>query len=128
MNKGSDAFILRLLIEGVEVADHLVEAGGIEMGVDLGGLDAGMPQQLLQHPQVGAAGMHVGGKGMTQHVRRDPIRSGQSGCDGRLLDLEQGRLARQGLGSVADRVEQPRLSGGWVFVARGDPPRRSAKA
>jgi hypothetical protein len=24
------------------------------MGIDLGGLDAGMAEQLLQHPQVGA--------------------------------------------------------------------------
>jgi hypothetical protein len=31
-----------------------------------------MAQQLLQHAQVGAAGMHVGGKGMTQHMWRDP--------------------------------------------------------
>ena len=46
----------------------MVEAGGVQVSVDLGGLDAGMSQQLLQHPQVGAAGMHVGGKGMAQHV------------------------------------------------------------
>jgi hypothetical protein len=58
-----------LRVQWVEVADHVVEAGGVEMGVDLGGLDAGMAEQLLQHAQVRAAGMHVGGKGMAQHVR-----------------------------------------------------------
>jgi hypothetical protein len=31
----------------MEVADHLVEAGGVQVGVDLGGLDAGMSQKLL---------------------------------------------------------------------------------
>jgi hypothetical protein len=31
----------------VEVADHLVEAGGVEVGVDLSGLDAGMAEQFL---------------------------------------------------------------------------------
>lgn len=44
-----------LSIERMEVADHLVQAGGIQMGVDLSGLDASMPQQLLQHAQVRAA-------------------------------------------------------------------------
>ena len=34
----------QFLIERVEVADHLVQAGGVEMG----GLNAGMAQQLLQ--------------------------------------------------------------------------------
>jgi hypothetical protein len=43
-------FVLLLpIIERVEVADHVVEAGGIKMGVDLGGLDAGMAEQFLQH-------------------------------------------------------------------------------
>ena len=78
------------------------------MGVDLGGLDAGMAQQLLQHAQVGAAGMHVGGKGMAQHVRRHPLRTSQSCRNGSLLDLLQSRLARQSLGAVAHRMEQPR--------------------
>ncbi len=48
MNKGSGALVLWLLVERMEVTDHLVEAGGVEMGVDLGGLDASMAKQLLQ--------------------------------------------------------------------------------
>jgi len=56
-----DAF---LLIQWVEVADHLVEAGGVKMRIDLGGLNTGMAEQLLQHAQIGTAGVHVGGKGM----------------------------------------------------------------
>jgi hypothetical protein len=31
----------------MEVADHLVETGGVQVRVDLGGLDAGMDQVLL---------------------------------------------------------------------------------
>ena len=64
-----------LRVQRVEVADHLVQAGGVEMGVDLGGLDAGMAQQLLQDTQVGSAGMHVGGECIAQHVRRNPLRA-----------------------------------------------------
>jgi hypothetical protein len=64
-----------LIIERVKVANHLVEAGRVEMGVDLSGLDAGMAEQLLQHTQVRAAGVHVGGKGMAQHVRRNSHRA-----------------------------------------------------
>jgi hypothetical protein len=61
--------LVLLVIERVKVANHLVEAGGIQMGIDLGGLDASMAEQLLQHPQVGATRVHVGGKGMPQHMR-----------------------------------------------------------
>ena len=78
------------------------------MGVDLGGLDAGMAQQLLQHAQIGDAGMHAVGEGMAQHVRRHSLRAGKACRNGSLLDLEQGRLAGQGLGAVADRMNQPR--------------------
>jgi hypothetical protein len=42
-------------IERMEIADHLLETGDIQMGVDLGSLDPRMPKQLLQDPQVGAA-------------------------------------------------------------------------
>jgi flagellar biosynthesis/type III secretory pathway protein FliH len=30
----------------MEVADHVVETGGVQVRVDLGGLDAGMAEQL----------------------------------------------------------------------------------
>ena len=38
----------------MEITHHLVEAGGVEMGVDLGGLNAGMAEEFLQHPQSNA--------------------------------------------------------------------------
>ncbi len=66
---GCRAILLLLLIERMEVADHLVEAGGVKMRIDLGGLNTGMAEQLLQHAQIGTARVHVGGKRMPQHVR-----------------------------------------------------------
>jgi 23S rRNA pseudouridine2605 synthase len=70
------------------------------MRVDLGGLNAGMSEKLLQHSQIGASGVHVGRKGMPQHVRRNPVRAGQSCRDGGLLDLEEGGLSGQSLRRV----------------------------
>jgi hypothetical protein len=84
----------------VEVADHLVQAGGVEIGVDLDGLDAGMAEQLLQHPQVGAIGMQVGGKRVPQHMRRYPLGPRQPCGHGSFRDLQQGRLAGQRLGAI----------------------------
>jgi hypothetical protein len=49
------------------MADHLVEAGGIQMGVDLGGLNASMTEQFLQHAQVGATRVHVGEEAPSPH-------------------------------------------------------------
>jgi hypothetical protein len=57
------------------------------MSVDLGGLDVGMAEQLLQH------------------ARGHSIRMDQPCRHRRLLDLEQRRLARQRLAAVAHRVE-----------------------
>jgi hypothetical protein len=79
----------------VEVADHVVGPGGVEMGIDLGGFDAGIAEQLLPHAQVGAAGMHVGDKGMEQHVREDPLGAGQPCGHGSFLNLQQSRLVCQ---------------------------------
>ena len=41
-----------LLIQRVEVADHLMEVGGVQVGVDLGRLDTCVSEQLLQYAQV----------------------------------------------------------------------------
>jgi hypothetical protein len=60
---------LHVFVERMEVADHLVEARGVQVGVDLGGLDTGMPQKLLQYSQIGAARVHVGGECVAQNVR-----------------------------------------------------------
>ena len=47
--------LIFFLIERMQVAHHLVEAGGVQVGVDLGRLDASMSKELLQHAQVGSA-------------------------------------------------------------------------
>ncbi len=48
-------YLIFFLIQRMQVAHHLVEAGGVQVGVDLGRLDAGMAEQFLQHAQVGSA-------------------------------------------------------------------------
>ena len=41
------------------------------VGVDLGGGDARVAEQGLDHPEVGAVRQQVGGEGVAQGVRRD---------------------------------------------------------
>jgi hypothetical protein len=43
----------------------------IHVGVDFRGANAGVPQKLLDHPEVGPAGKKVGGKGVTQKMGVD---------------------------------------------------------
>ena len=46
--------------------------------VNLGGADAGVAEQFLDDPQVGAVLQQMGGKAVPQHVRRDvPVNAGQ---------------------------------------------------
>ena len=44
----------------------------VDVGVDLGGLDALVPQHFLHITDVGSAAMHVGGAGMSPGVSRNP--------------------------------------------------------
>jgi hypothetical protein len=44
-----------------------------DMGVDLGRGEAGVPEQLLNVANVDAVPEEVGGEGVSQRVRRDPI-------------------------------------------------------
>ena len=44
----------------------------VDMRVDLRGRNVGMPQNLLQHAQVGTARKHVGGKGVAQGMGMEP--------------------------------------------------------
>ena len=43
------------------------------MGVDLGGGDVGMAEQHLHRAQIGAAFEQMGGEGVAQDVRADPL-------------------------------------------------------
>src|SRR6188472_3361920 len=47
------------------------EPARLDPGVDLGGRDARVPEELLDRAQVGAALEQVGGERVAQHVRRD---------------------------------------------------------
>ena len=60
---------------GVDLAE-LVDR---DQGVDLGGRHRGVAEQLLDHPNVGAAVEEVGCEGMAENVRRYPGESGSFG-------------------------------------------------
>ena len=57
----------------VEALMGRFEAGGVHLGVDLGGGDVRVAEHHLHGPQVGAAGQQVGGERMAEHVRADPL-------------------------------------------------------
>lgn len=50
---------------------HLGQVLKIQMGVDLGGGDIGVTEQLLHQTQVTAGFEHMAGKGVAQHMRMD---------------------------------------------------------
>ena len=77
---------------------------GGHLGVELGGGDRGVPQQLLDHPDVGAAGQHVGGAGVAQHVGADPV--GEPGAHGVAPQDAVGPLPAE---PAAPGVEEHRL-------------------
>ena len=53
--------------------DQLDQPGAVDMGVDLRRRDIGMAEQRLQHAQVRPARQQMGGEGMAQDVRTDPV-------------------------------------------------------
>ena len=58
--------VIAVLMAGMGLLVHLLEARGVQVGVNLGGGQVGMAQKHLQDPQIGPPGQQVGGKGMPQ--------------------------------------------------------------
>ena len=54
---------------------NLGQLRAIDRCVDLRGRDIGMPQDFLQHAQVGTSREHVGGKGVAQRMRMEAHQS-----------------------------------------------------
>src|SRR5947209_7216533 len=71
--------------ERMAAVDQFDQAAAVDMGVDLGGGDVGMAEQELERAEVGAAFEQMGGEGVTQHVRTDPI-GRDAGGGGELAD------------------------------------------
>lgn len=69
-----------------------------KMGVYLGGGDIGMPQQLLDSPEVCAAAEHVSGETVSQRVRCNL--TFQTGCLGVLLQYLPETLPGKSLAAV----------------------------
>ncbi len=74
-------------------AVHALESRRIDMRIDLRRGDAGVPQQFLDFPQVGASSKHVCGETVTERVGADPLRQSGSPCI--LSDDFPNRLATQ---------------------------------
>lgn len=53
---------------GVEALMGCLEVGDVEVGVDLGGVEAGVAEHFLDDPDVGTGLVHVGGAGMAEEV------------------------------------------------------------
>ena len=47
-------------------SNHILQSTSIHMGIDLGGTDVGVTEQLLDHAKVCASDQHVGCEGMTK--------------------------------------------------------------
>src|SRR5258708_11469819 len=77
------------LLARVEVAMHLAETFAFDVGIDLGGADAGMAEEFLDDAQIGAVFEEVSGEAMPQHVRGDI--SANPGSPGALLDPQPER-------------------------------------
>ena len=69
-----------------------------DMGIDLRGGDIGMAEKLLHRAQIGAPLQEMAGKGVTEHMRRDPCGLDPGGKRQRLKLLAEA-LAGQMLAS-----------------------------
>src|SRR5512147_679976 len=105
------------LSQGVVLLDQAPQPLLDDVGVDLGGRDISMAQELLHRAQIGAPLQQMTGKGMTQHVRRDARRLDAYG-DGKRLQLLAEALAGQMLPAVTRR-EQPRRLGAALRLVGG---------
>ena len=79
------------MVLGVQVVQPL--PGNV--GIDLRGRQITVPQQHLDHPQIGAMVEQMRGKGVTQGVRRQVAANPR--CQGMLLDTVPEGLARHHL-------------------------------
>ena len=55
----------------MKLAVHVAKAVAGDVRVNLSGVDAGVAEQFLDDPQIGAVFQQMRGETMTQHVRRD---------------------------------------------------------
>ena len=65
------AFYILYLLKRLSDRVPLPRQGNVR--VDLRGLDVLVPQELLDRPEIPAGIEGMGGEGMAEHVRRDPL-------------------------------------------------------
>ncbi len=101
-----------LATSGVGGAPDVEEAGLVDMGVALGGGEAGVAEKLLDGAQIGAAGQQVGCEGVPQGVGRRVLRQ-----TGQAPEYAQRARCDGGIEPLAARADEQgggRVGGGWV--------------
>ena len=105
------------LSQGVMLLDKTPQALLDDMGVDLGGRDVGMAEQLLHRAEIGASLEQMAGEGVAEHVRRDPRRL-DARAERERLQLLTETLSGEMLRSISRR-EQPCRSGTAMNLVGG---------
>ncbi len=82
---------------------HLPQPSPRDMGVDLGGGEAGVAEEFLDGAQVGAGLEQVGGEGVAQGVRADAMLS----AGAQQMAMDDAADAAGGEGAAAGVQKQP---------------------
>ena len=84
---GGKCLVLHCFVRGMVLDNGVSQVLNIEVGVDFGGCEVFVSEQLLDNAQVGAILQQMGGKGVAECVRRD-IFCDTCGCAEALDDSE----------------------------------------
>lgn len=64
------------LASWVEIFDGVAEFGAVDMGVDLGGGDVGVSEEVLDDAEIRTPRQEMGGEGVAEHVGVDVLEAG----------------------------------------------------
>ena len=106
-------FLVGLEIAGAEHIILGLNTFGFGSDVQHGGVDVGVPQELLDGQQVGTAGQHVGGQGVSEQVGVHPFLDQGAGHHG--LDPPPESILGVWV-AVAERGKQAAVRLPWVVA------------
>lgn len=86
---------------GMVAAVDFTEAGGVDVGVDLGSGDVGVSEHLLDGADVGAMGEHMRGEAVSEDVRGDAA-CGNADSGGTFTNDLEDALAGKGTSETRD--------------------------
>ena len=103
---------------GVGLVVNLRQVLVVQAGVDLGGADVGVAEQLLHPAQIRARLQQVTGKGVPEHVRVNRRREPR--CLGARSKARPNRLSREPCAMASSQERsRTRLRFGWVLGVKG---------